>query len=55
MNGQKIEQKEGGGKQYMGVSTGLGGGRPRNVPSVIAPDIHHPSIGNALYVFALPE
>jgi alcohol dehydrogenase (cytochrome c) len=44
-----------GGKQYIGVSTGLGGGSPRNVPSIIAPDIHHPSTGNALYVFALPE
>ena len=44
-----------GGTQYIGVTTGLGGGSPRNVPRVIAPDIHHPANGNALYVFALPE
>ena len=24
-------------------------------PSVLAPDVHYPSNGNALYVFALPE
>ena len=34
---------------------GLGGGSPRVVPSLIAPEIHHPATGNALYVFALPE
>jgi glucose dehydrogenase len=44
-----------GGKQYIAVTTGLGGGSPRDVPRVIAPDIHHPSNGNALYVFALPD
>ena len=44
-----------GGKQYIAVTTGLGGGSPRDVPRVIAPDIHHPANGNALYVFALPE
>ena len=44
-----------GGKQYIAVTTGLGGGSPRNVPSIIAPDIHHPLTGNALYVFALPD
>jgi PQQ-dependent dehydrogenase (methanol/ethanol family) len=43
------------GKQYIAVTTGLGGGSPRNVPSVIAPDIRPPSNGNALYVFALPD
>ena len=31
-----------GGKQYIAVTTGLGGGSPRDVPRVIAPDIHHP-------------
>jgi hypothetical protein len=25
------------------------------VPRVIAPDIHYPANGNALYVFALPD
>jgi alcohol dehydrogenase (cytochrome c) len=44
-----------GGKQYIAVSTGLGGGSPRNVPRTILPDIHHPQNGNALYVFTLPD
>lgn len=44
-----------GGKQYIAVTTGLGGGSPRNVPLAIAPDIHHPGNGNALYVFSLPD
>jgi alcohol dehydrogenase (cytochrome c) len=43
------------GKQYIAVPTGLGGGSPRQVPGLIAPDIHHPLNGNALYVFALPD
>jgi alcohol dehydrogenase (cytochrome c) len=44
-----------GGRQFIAVPTGLGGGSPRMVPSVLAPDVHYPSYGNALYVFALPE
>jgi alcohol dehydrogenase (cytochrome c) len=44
-----------GGRQYIAVSTGLGGGSPRQVPATILSDIHHPANGNALYVFALPE
>jgi alcohol dehydrogenase (cytochrome c) len=43
------------GKQYIAVTTGLGGGSPRQVPGTIAGDIHHPANGNALYVFALPD
>ncbi len=43
-----------GGKQYIAVMTGLGGGSPRNVPAVIAPDIKIPQSGQALYVFGLP-
>ena len=43
------------GRQYVAVPTGLGGGSPRLVPSLITPEIHHPSNGNAIYVFALPE
>jgi alcohol dehydrogenase (cytochrome c) len=43
-----------GGKQYVAVTTGVGGGSPRVVPSLIAPEIRHPANGNALYVFALP-
>jgi alcohol dehydrogenase (cytochrome c) len=44
-----------GGRQYIAVTTGLGGGSPRNVPRAISPDIHHPLNGNALYVFTLPD
>ena len=43
-----------GGRQYVAVSTGLGGGSPRLMPRTLAPDVRHPSSGNALYVFALP-
>ncbi len=44
-----------GGKQYVAVSTGVGGGSPRVVPATILPDIHHPATGNAIYVFELPD
>jgi alcohol dehydrogenase (cytochrome c) len=44
-----------GGKQYVAVTTGLGGGSPRDVPNIIAKDIHFPLNGNALYVFSLEE
>ena len=44
-----------GGKQYVAVTTGLGGGSPRNVPRTILPDVHYPGNGNALYVFTLPD
>lgn len=44
-----------GGKQYIAVTTGLGGGSPRLVPDLIAPEIDPPQRGHALYVFALPE
>jgi alcohol dehydrogenase (cytochrome c) len=43
------------GKQYVAVTTGLGGGSPRLVPSLIAPEIQTPPRGHALYVFALPD
>jgi alcohol dehydrogenase (cytochrome c) len=43
------------GKQYIAVTTGLGGGSPRNVPRLVSPDIRHPVTGNALYVFELPD
>jgi len=43
------------GKQYIAVSTGLGGGSPRGVPATITPEIRVPPRGHALYVFALPE
>jgi alcohol dehydrogenase (cytochrome c) len=44
-----------GGKQYIAVTTGLGGGSPRLVPDLIAPEIDPPARGHALYVFALPD
>jgi alcohol dehydrogenase (cytochrome c) len=43
------------GKQYVAVTTGLGGGSPRIVPSTIAPEVRVPTTGQALYVFALPD
>ena len=43
------------GKQYLAVTTGLGGGSPRMVPSVLDPDVHYPNYGAQLYVFALPD
>ena len=44
-----------GGKQYVAVTTGLGGGSPRQVPQTISPEIRYPRTGNALYVFELPD
>jgi alcohol dehydrogenase (cytochrome c) len=44
-----------GGKQYVAVTTGLGGGSPRMVPRTISPEIRHPANGNAIYVFELPD
>jgi alcohol dehydrogenase (cytochrome c) len=43
------------GKQYIAVTTGQGGGSPRQVPSYVAPEIEPGTQGHALYVFALPE
>ena len=43
------------GRQYIAVTTGLGGGSPRVVPRTIAPDVRHPQTGNALYVFTLDD
>src|SRR5688572_22903729 len=43
------------GRQYVAVTTGLGGGSPRLVPATIAPELRVPTTGQALYVFALPE
>jgi alcohol dehydrogenase (cytochrome c) len=44
-----------GGKQYIGVTTGKGGGSPWGVPNVVTPEINPPNEGYALYVFALPD
>jgi alcohol dehydrogenase (cytochrome c) len=46
---------EAGGRQYVAVTTGLGGGSPRLVPSLLEPEIQPPNRGQALYVFALPD
>jgi alcohol dehydrogenase (cytochrome c) len=43
------------GKQYIAVTTGLGGGSPQNMPNVILTDTRRPDNGQALYVFALPD
>jgi alcohol dehydrogenase (cytochrome c) len=43
------------GRQYVAVTTGLGGGSPRGVPATITPEIRPPNAGQALYVFALPQ
>jgi alcohol dehydrogenase (cytochrome c) len=43
------------GKQYIAVTTGLGGGSTRGVPSVLAPEVRYPTYGAQLYVFALPD
>jgi alcohol dehydrogenase (cytochrome c) len=43
------------GKQFVGVTTGNGGGSPRLVPSTLAPEIQPPATGFGLWVFALPD
>jgi alcohol dehydrogenase (cytochrome c) len=42
------------GKQYVAVTTGLGGGSTRVVPATLTPEIQVPERGHALYVFTLP-
>lgn len=43
------------GKQYIAVTTAVGGTSPRTVPKSVTPEITHPANGNALYVFSLPD
>lgn len=43
------------GKQYIAVTSALGGTSPRTVPGVIATEIKYPRWGNAIYVFSLPD
>ena len=43
------------GQQHIAVTTGLGGGSPRSVPNLLAPDVWYPRTGNALYVFKLKD
>ena len=44
-----------GGKQYVAVTTGLGGGSPRDVPRTIIPEVKYPDTGAAVFVFELPD
>jgi len=44
-----------GGKQYIVVTTGRGGGSPWLVPDTITPEINPPQTGFAMYVYALPD
>jgi len=41
------------GKQYIAVTTGLGGGSPQAKPTALLKEVHRPATGNMLYVFAL--
>jgi alcohol dehydrogenase (cytochrome c) len=43
------------GRQYVAVTTGLGGGSPRRIPSLLAREVRYPETGNALYVFRLRD
>jgi alcohol dehydrogenase (cytochrome c) len=43
------------GRQYIAVTTGLGGGSPIQKPSALLTEVHRPATGQQLYVFALPE
>jgi alcohol dehydrogenase (cytochrome c) len=43
------------GKQYVAITTGLGGGSPEQKPSAMLTEVHRPNTGNQLYVFALPD
>jgi alcohol dehydrogenase (cytochrome c) len=44
-----------GGKQYIVVTTGRGGGSPWLVPDTVTPEINPPQTGFAMYVYALPD
>ena len=43
------------GKQYIAVTTGLGGGSPQDKPMTMLQSVHRPNNGQALYVFALSD
>lgn len=44
-----------GGKQYIAVTTGRGGGSPWLVPNTVTPEINPPQTGFSLWVYALPD
>jgi alcohol dehydrogenase (cytochrome c) len=43
------------GKQYIAVTTGLGGGSPEAKPGTMLSEVHRPPNGYALFVFGLPD
>jgi alcohol dehydrogenase (cytochrome c) len=43
------------GKQYVAVTTALGGGSPELKPGTMLGEVHRPATGYALYVFGLPD
>ena len=43
------------GTQYIAVPTGVGGGSARRIGQRLATDVHHPTHGSAVYVFALRD
>ena len=43
------------GKQYIAVTTGLGGGSPQQKPTMLLDEVHRPATGQMLYVFGLPD
>ncbi len=43
------------GRQYVAVTTGLGGGSPEQKPSTLLTEVHRAMTGQQLYVFALPN
>jgi alcohol dehydrogenase (cytochrome c) len=43
------------GKQYIAVTTGLGGGSPEEKPTTLLREVHRPSNGQAVFVFGLPD
>jgi alcohol dehydrogenase (cytochrome c) len=43
------------GKQYIAVTTGLGGGSPQQKPTALLDEVHRPATGHQLYVFGLPD
>ena len=43
------------GKQYVAVTTALGGGSPQLKPGTMLGEVHRPATGYALYVFGLPD
>lgn len=43
------------GRQYVAVTTGLGGGSPQQKPMAMLDEVHRPLSGHQIYVFALPD